>query len=323
MPESLISNRVRYGFLLSYLVILATGIVLGSMHLQSNPGSYTVRFVVFGIISLLLMIVGAIMGAISKKQSANHVGNWDCTTMLMSMDEYEQARKKHEADFKVFYDDMSSASGLCCTIFAPYLFYLAMALVEDEFDPAFWYTPGAILVIFLGYILLGLASYGIGYFSVKFGVGDFFIRPDNRSAKYAKLLDSLDTIMVKAFVKVGRQEDLQALFEEEWRAYIPDLPDSVYIQIKVEEAYIYDYPYLVGIIVNGPTLTERTEELALETRFPAIIEYSSDTKASVLVSRFEIPSDESKLEYEPNITSREFVLLGTALAQKLREIVVT
>ena len=291
------------------------------MHLQSNPGGYTVRFVVFGFISLLLMIVGAILGAISKKMSANDLGEWKYTTALLAMEEYERVRREHEADFKVFYNDKSSASGLCCTMFAPYLFYLALALIEEEgFGPAFWYTPGAIIMIIIGYILLGLASYGIGYFSVKFTLDDFFIRPDDRRMKYAKILDDLDTLLVKAFVKVGKQGSLQALFEEEWRAYIPELPETVYIQVKVEEAYIYDYPYLVGIIVNGLTLAERTEELALETRFPAIIEYSSDTQASVLVARFEIPSDESKLEYEPNITQREFVLLGTALAQKLREI---
>ncbi|TFF91454.1 hypothetical protein EU545_04040 [Candidatus Thorarchaeota archaeon] len=318
MPKSLVNYRVRHAFLVSYLLIVCTAAVLGASQLQTDPGSITVRFIIFGVIALILMVVGAIMGAVSKKRSASDIGEWNYRKSLLSIREYEKVLGRHEEDFKVFYDDTSSAGGCCCTISAAYLLYLALGIIpEGGIDASFWFTPAATLFIIIGYALLGLTSYGIGQHSVTFGVGDFFVAPDYRGLKHAKMLEDEEALYVKSLVKIGTQDDLQALFETEWRVYLDGQPDTVYIQLKVDKAHIYDYPYLVGIIVNGPDVVERTENLDIDTRFPGIVEYMSDEGVSVLVSRFDIPSDSAELEHEPNITAQEFRKLAKALARRL------
>jgi hypothetical protein len=321
MKEGLVNTRVKYGILVCYFVVLAAAVVIGAYQLQGDPGSVAVRFVVYGVTSMLLMVVGAMMGGITKKLSVSGIGEWRYRTSLLSVKEYEEALSRHEEDFKVFYDDTSNAGGCCVTLFAAYLFYVAVAVIpEGGLDPSFWFTPTATLLIVLGHSFLGLVSYVIGYFSVPFNVGEFFVAPDDRVRIRAKMLEDEKSLVVKSLVKTGERDDLQAIFETEWRVYLDGLPDTVYIQVKAEKADIYDYPYLVGIMVNGPDIVERTEHLDIGTRFPGIIEYSSDSDASVLVARFEIPSDSSELEYEPNITAQEFRKLAKALAKRLIEL---
>ncbi len=318
LSEDVINKRLKYTILLLYLFVVIVAVTAGVDLFLVDPSSPSIRFVVYGLYTIFLMVIGAVLGATSKT-STSKIGVWERETRLVSIHEYETIAAKYKEDFRKLFSDFSDASGCCCTMMIPLIMLLAFAsITSEEMPPEYWFTIGALLVIPIAYILFGIISYLIGYYSVKSTVSGFFTPPDDEALSFALDLSQEELLDVRALIEIGVRGEKTALFSTEWRIFVEGLPETVYMKLQVDEGFFYPYPYLVGIIEDGPYLDERTEDLELDTRFPAAIEYSTDDRVSVLVSRFDKVSVTSELKYEPNIEGHELRKLGLALAERLR-----
>lgn len=321
MPTEAIDNRLKRILFVSYLLIIIVVGAIGILHFVQSPGDIPTRFYVYGIYTIILMVIGALFGRGSKRLIVRHPGDWQRDKRNVSISEYKEIAQAHAGAYSEIYNDFDSAGPCCFTMLAPFLLMLGLtSLISDEIPQSYWFTLDAILLVPIVYLFFGLISYKIGYHSVGFGTGDFYTAPDETSLDFAEVLSDVPGLRVRALIDIGvRAEDI-VLFGTEWRALVDDLPDTTYVKLQVGEIYIYPYPYLVGVIYRGPSVEERTEDFQLDTRFPAIVEYSNDREATILVARYDIPSEDSELEHEPNISHSELAKLSRALADRLKQI---
>ncbi|MGY5853098.1 MAG: hypothetical protein RTU92_05990, partial [Candidatus Thorarchaeota archaeon] len=290
---------------------------IGVIQLAGNLTSEFTRFMVYGAYSLVLMVISALLGVGTKRAIGFRSGKWERVTKKISIKEYTAILKKQKEDFGKFYSDAPLTGGCCMTMMVPYLMVVAFSIVPEEFvDSSFWLTPFPYILLVIIYPFFGYLCYLIGYHSVKFGIKLGFTEPVEEIYKFAKKLSSIPDLEIQVKVDVGVRESYTILYDTEFAFYIDGLSEDVYIQLKVSDSSP-EYGYLVGLIIGGPTVEERTEEVDLGTKCPIVIEYSNDPTATVLVCRFDL---EAKGCYWRKISQKNIQKLGVALIPKLRDL---
>ncbi|MGY5876989.1 MAG: hypothetical protein RTU30_14660 [Candidatus Thorarchaeota archaeon] len=309
-------RHARVNQLLFVFAIVMTS-TIGIIQLAENLSSEFTRFMVYSVYSLVLMIISAFLGVGAKRAIGFRPGKWERVKKKISLNEYKAILKKQKIDFGKFYSEASLTGGCCITMMVPYLLVLVFATVPEEFvDESFWLTPLPLILLVFVYVIFGYLCYLIGYYSVKFGIKLGFKEPVEEVYKFAKKLSNIPDLETQVKVEVGIRESYTILYDSEFVFYIVDLSEDVYIQLKVADSSP-GYGYLVGLIIDGPTVKERTEEVDLGTKCPIVIEYSNDSNATVLVCRYDI---EAKGCYWKQISQKNIQKLGVALIPKLREL---
>jgi hypothetical protein len=191
-----------------------------------------------------------------------------------------------------------------------------MIYIDEFLGPAIWLTPIPSILLVIEYVIFGYIFYLIGYNSVDFGFEPGFIEPVEELYKFAKTLSKVRGLTTIIQAVVGLRESYTILYDVKFLFHVDDLSEDVYIRLRVSDSNP-DYGYLVGIVINGPTVEERTEVVKSRTVCPLIIEYSNDSSATVLVCRYDLEAERCGWS---KITQKNMQKLAKTLIPRLRDL---
>lgn len=317
--DDFIVHKYRRIFHILVVTILCIFVIIAIVYIFEDPEDEFHRFMSFGFYTIVAMFLAALLGY-SEKSSINlKDGKWSKEKQVISLEDYEKLAAEHKKQFSKIYDDWDDCSGCCCTMSVPLIFFMMFAMLPEDFGAQFGDPIFIIVYIIIEYTFLGLVSYKIGYHSKSIKKKNFLKAPEEDEYGYIKLLSQLPDVLVKATVETKEMDEYVALLSTDWRIYIDGLPETTYIDMKMEKI---DWPcaFLVGTIENGPQVEERTEIIPLDVinEFcPAEIQYSNDEKGTILECKYNIDSGQCEWDF---VGDDEIVKLAKFLVSELRKL---
>ncbi|MHA1930069.1 MAG: hypothetical protein ACTSV2_15970 [Candidatus Thorarchaeota archaeon] len=311
-----IVDKYRILFQIQIMIFLSVFIFIAVFQILEDPVDEFKIFMSYGLYAFVLMVISAIFGYLEKATISFKDGKWAKDNKVVSIDDYEKLADEHKKQFSKIYDDWDEASPCCCTMSIPLMLFMLFAMVPDEFEVQFIDPIFIILYLIIEFTFLGFVSYKIGFHSKGLKNKDFFQATTQDTYEYAKAISELQDVTAKASVEIRLMDEFTALFETNWIFYIEGLPESVHIELKMEETN-WACGYLVGTISEGPKVEEVTELLPLEHFCPAIIRYSNCGDDTILVCKYDFESSECEWDLVDN---SEILKLAKFLVAKLREL---
>ncbi|MHA1930070.1 MAG: hypothetical protein ACTSV2_15975 [Candidatus Thorarchaeota archaeon] len=311
-----IENKYGILFKISFLILLFLFSIIGILQLHKDSLDEIVQLLSYGLLPFILMLSAAVLGYIEKSLIGFKKGRWKRRERAVSFEEYVQIFQEHKKEFSKIYDDWDDCSGFCFSMTIPLLLFITFGVIPEGFNAYFPDFTFLILYIFLGYAFLGYLSYKIGYHSKKYKKKKLFKAPPEEEFEYVKSISKISDLRIKARIKTKEMDELAALYKTDWYFYIDGLPETVYIKLKMEKTD-WSCGLLVGTILGGPFVDERTEQLPLEEFCPAIMQYSNSEKGTTIVCKYDIDSDKCIWDFVGN---PDIEKLAKFLVIKLREL---
>ncbi|MFW9794009.1 MAG: hypothetical protein ACFFEE_06900 [Candidatus Thorarchaeota archaeon] len=304
-------GKVNRAFAVVAVVVAIVAIVLDYLY----PSFFYQMLVYIGIpIGLFFLSLG--MGAGSKRAIDYVPGEWEKQKIWIDFNEYENMVEQYEEA----YGDLYAHPGDICSCMCSFLFIASLGFVMlilpsfsiILFDPLI----DSILLITVLYAIVAVAGFVFGFRIPKIDAQEFFKAPVMGDVyEFARALAGVRGIRAGMNVEIGVREGVQTIIDAEVKSYVQGLPETVQIQVQVSHSG-FAYPYLVGTVYKGGTVSPREETYRIATRYPALLEYSMDKDVIVIVARFNIPTRTSSV---PHISIRDFRDLAALLAEELRD----
>jgi hypothetical protein len=275
------------------------------------------QIIVYIGIPVVLFLISLGMGAGSKRAIDYIPGEWEKRKTWVTFPEYEDMVEKYEESYGDLYAHPGDLCGTCCSMLFVVVLGFVMLILPDLniilFDPVI----DSIILITVLYAIVAVIGFVFGFRVPKIDAQEFFKAPVmGDTYEFASALSGVRGIRAGMNVELGVREGVQTILDAEIKAYVQGLPETVQIQVQVSHSG-FAYPYLVGTIYQGGTIAPREETYRIQTRYPALFEYSMDDEVIVIVARFEIPKRTSSV---PSISTRDFRNLAAALAGELADI---
>lgn len=300
---------------LAFPLLTAIFVILGAwFRIVYSSGLYFLLVVYFGIPTLVLLFSGA-MGAASKRAIDYIPGEWKRQKVWVSYSEYERMIRDHEKAYGNLY--AHPAAGLTCCVLLPLSLGLgALSVLYLQYEPPFLGgLIDSLILVAVQYGIVSMLGFLVGYRMVRIDSKTFFEPPKLGDVyKYSRMLASVKGIRAGVSVDVGEQGDTHTILGTECKTYVEGLPDTVMIKVQVSRSG-FIYPYIVGTIYKGKVQDKESKRVEINTRYPALFEYSMDKDVAVIVARFDIPERSSDV---PSVSSGAFRALAAELVQVLR-----
>ncbi|MGY5862991.1 MAG: hypothetical protein RTV41_00160 [Candidatus Thorarchaeota archaeon] len=314
MSESKIIDYSRQGNVNKAFALLAVLTAVIAIVLDYLYASY--RMYVYLAIPVLLFFLSLGMGTGSKKAIDYIPGTWEKRKTWVDFAEYETMVEQYEES----YGDLYAHPGDLCSCFCSIIFIAVLGFVMlilpvfsiILFDPVI----DSIILITVLYAIVAVVGFVLGFRIPKIDAQEFFKAPVMGDAyDFARALSGVRGIRAGMNVELGVREGVQTILDAEVKAYVQGLPETVQIKVQVSHSG-FAYPYLVGTIYQGGTITPKKDTYRIATKYPALFEYSMDDDVIVIVARFEIPERSSSV---PSISMGDFRDLAKALAGELSD----
>jgi hypothetical protein len=302
-------GNVNKAFALLAVVAAVVAIILDYLYPQF-------RIYVYLAIPVLLFLVSLGMGAGSKRAIDYIPGTWEKRKTWVDFFEYETMVEKYEESYGDLYAHPGDLCGCFCSIIFVAALGFVMLILPDFSIILFSPIIDSIILITVLYAIVAVVGFVLGFRIPKIDAQEFFKAPVMGDVyDFARGLSGVRGIRAGMNVELGVREGVQTILDAEVKAYVQGLPETVQIQVQVSHSG-FAYPYLVGTIYQGGTITPKEETYKIATKYPAIFEYSMDDDVIVIVARFEIPKRTSSV---PSISMNDFRDLATALAGELND----
>lgn len=314
LSESKIIDYSRQGNVNKAFALLAVIAAVFAIILDYLYASF--RLYIYLGIPVALFFISLGMGAGSKRAIDYIPGHWEKRKAWVDFVEYEDMVEKYEESYGDLYAHPGDLFGCFCSmIFIAALGFVMLILPNFAiilFDPII----DSIILITVLYAIVAVAGFVFGFRIPKIDAQEFFKAPVMGDVyDFARALSGVRGIRAGMNVELGVREGVQTILEAEVKAYVQGLPETVQIQVQVSHSG-FAYPYLVGTIYQGGTITAKEETYRIATKYPAIFEYSMDKDVIVIVARFKIPERTSSV---PSISIRDFRELAAALVGELSD----
>jgi hypothetical protein len=268
-------------------------------------------------IPVVLFIFSFGMGAGSKRAIDYIPGAWERRKTWVTFAEYEDMVEKYEDSYGDLYAHPGDWCSSCCSMLIIVILGFVMLMLPEFnitlFDP---FIDSIILITVL-YAIVAVTGFVFGFRIPKIDAQEFFKAPVmGDTYEFASALSGVSGIRAGMNVELGVREGVQTILDAEIKSYVQGLPETVQMKVQVSHSG-FAYPYLVGTIYQGGTISPREERYRIQTRYPALFEYSMDDDVIVIVARFDIPKRTSSV---PSISTRDFRELAAVLAGELADI---
>ncbi|MGY5853690.1 MAG: hypothetical protein RTU92_09010 [Candidatus Thorarchaeota archaeon] len=298
-------------------IILIFFVVVGFIRRITGEADFESLLLLFIAIPLLLFLISSGLGYGAKKTIDYIPGKWTKEKKWVTFEDYDDMLKKYEDAYgSLFSQDDNTLYACCCLPVVIVAIGFLAVLFSLLSGPLLGEPYDSILMIAIVYGGVGLGAYYVAFRAASIDKKEFFKPLETGSVfEYAQALAEVSDLRAGAFVEIGTRSGFQTIISSEIKTYVKDLPETVSVQVQVSHSG-FDYPYLVGTIYKGPTVSKEAKRFTLKTSYPAMIEYSMDEDVTVLVARFDIPSRTSSV---PSISKSDFQHLAQLVALKLKE----
>lgn len=316
MSDKSIIDYSRQGKVSKAFALLSVLIALSAIVLDYIYSDYFYQLLVYIAIPVALFFISLGMGAGSKRAIDYIPGEWENRKTWVDFADYEEMVEKYEDA----YGDLYSRPGdigicVCSLIFIAALGFVMLLLPDFNiilFNPII----DSIILISVLYAIVAVTGFVFGFRIPKIDAQEFFKAPAKGDVyDFARALSGVRGIRAGMNIELGVREGVQTILDAEVKSFVQGLPESVQIQVQVSHSG-FAYPYLVGTIYQGGTISPREDTLRIATKYPVILEYSMDGEVIVIVARFNIPERTSSV---PSISMSDFRELAGLLASELND----
>lgn len=301
----------------AFAILVIATIIVGIWFKLTNPASFYLGLIVYLGIPAGLLFLSALIGSLSKRAIDYVPGEWESQKTWVTFTEYERMVEDYEEAYGHLYAHPKEGSIACCLLPVSLGLGVIAIFYQEIATPLFSELIDSLILIIIAYTIIAVSGFVVGFRIPKIDATEFFKPPVAGDVyDFASELDGVRGVRAGLNVEVGRREGVQTIIDAEIRAYVQDLPDTVQLKVQVSHSG-FAYPYIVGTIYKGPQVSKTSERVRLNTKYPALFEYSMDGEVAVIVARFDIPS---KTRSVPSISDRDFRALAGILAQRLKEL---
>jgi hypothetical protein len=315
LSESKIIDYSRQGNINKSFSVIAILFTIFAIVLNYLEPSY--QLIIYIAMPVVLFGLALGMGAGSKRAIDYIPGEWEKRKTWVTFTEYEDMVEKYEESYGDLYAHPGDWCGSCCTMLFVVILGFVMLLLPELNIILFDSLIDSIILITVLYAIVAVSGFVFGFRIPKIDAQEFFKAPVmGDTYDFASALSGVPGIRAGMNVELGVREGVQTILDAEIKAYVQGLPETVQMKVQVSHSG-FAYPYLVGTIYQGGTISPREERYRIQTRYQALFEYSMDDDVIVIVARFDIPERTSSV---PSISTRDFRELAAVLAGELADI---
>lgn len=314
MSESEIIDYGRQKAVNNIFAFFLVAAIAVAVFLFIQDMSFENFIILFALVPFALGLASLGFGAASKRAIDYVPGKWKKEKTWVDLAQYQTMKEKYDEA----YGHLTKKDNACCSCVCG-IFLIPALIIAFLIPFGFSVPPPIYSVIFIAilYTIPSALGFWAGYGSVGIDPHQFFEELDTGSLdKYLAELSTVPGVRAGYSVTLGLRAGIRTIIEAESRIHVEGLPETVALQVQVSESG-FVYPYVVGTVYKGGTVSEGEEIYRIGTRYPALIEYSMDGDVAVIVGRFDIPERTSSV---PRISQRDFRRLAELVIQKVKDI---